>query len=181
MNNDLKNFCIKFFIVLSSLCVVSFGVFAINQLIRSTQERAKIEAHKVAQDYIADMKNICNFAQLHDDEQKNLSDCGDDTEKAKALFISIVEKRIVYWQSEFKDAANEIDRLDNVRKQYIYTWNQSLEDQYNLKRMSVAANAISAQEQVKLFMKSLENIKSWNEIEAMKRIKKEVLKPKNAV
>lgn len=181
MNNDLKNFCIKFFIVLSSLCVVSFGVFAINQLVRSTQERAKIEAHKVAQDYIADMKTVCGFAQLHDDEQQELMNCGDDIEKTKALLINIVEKRIVYWKAEFKDAIDEVDRLDSVKRQYIYSWNQSLEDQYRLKRLSVLGDAITAKEQKEFFVKSLEKITLWNKAEAMKRIKKEVLKPKNAV
>ena len=181
MDNSLKNFIIKFFIVLFSFTTVCGGAYMLNQYIHYRQEQAKIEAHKTAQNYIADMKTICGFSQLHDDEQKELSNCGDDIEKAKALFVNIVEKRIVYWKTEFEASMVEIDRLENIKKQYLYDWNQLLEDQYTSTRISIIGNALTAKEQKEFLIKSLESIKSWNEAEAIKRIKKEPTKPKNAV
>lgn len=160
MDKSLRDFVIKFGVVIGSIAVLTFAALTTRSCYDGYVERKKEEAHLKAQATVRQMIQFCDFTKLSDDEQASLNRCGDDVEAVRFRLSQIIDDRIIFWRGRVNDALEAIAKIENVKRNATY-WTDGNEHAYREALAKVAAGGKQAVDQHESWSRKKKDLQLW--------------------
>lgn len=163
MDSNLKNFFIKFGVVIGTVVLVASVYFGGKAILESRAETKRQQAQVV----IREMITFCGFSKLSDEEQTAITKCGDDVEAVRFKLKQIVDDRIIYWKSRIGNLVEAIQKVQDVKTR-AFSWSVVDETQYRQVMSKLLEEGKIASDQLQNWTKKKKDLDDWTPFDNQK-------------